>query len=136
MGYTTKFRGRFDLGVSLTVDQVNTLMKISNEDDSVDMSGAPDSYCQWAPSKDGRGIEWDGGEKFYDYVAWLQFVIDRFLKPWGHFLNGRVAWQGEEPEDQGVIHVRNNQVQAIKNVITKPDPAWKIEQPEPKWGGE
>jgi len=29
----------------------------------------PGLWCQWIPSDDGTAIEWDGGEKFYEYVA-------------------------------------------------------------------
>lgn len=134
MGYTTRFTGRFELAGAFTVDQVVALEDFA-ETDHRNEEGAPDAYCQWIPSKDGRGLEWDGGEKFYAYVEWLVFLIDRFIKPWGHFLNGRVEWQGEDGKDQGVIHVRNNQVQAITNVVTAPDPTWKVEKPEPKWEG-
>jgi hypothetical protein len=49
-------------------------------------------------------------------------------------LSGRVEWQGEEGDDQGVIHVRDNVVRAMKNVIVKPDPF--IEKPEPDFSGE
>ena len=30
----------------------------------------PGLWCQWIPSEDSKSIEWDGGEKFYDY-DWL-----------------------------------------------------------------
>lgn len=31
-------------------------------------SSQPGLWCQWVPSEDGKGIEWDGGEKFYAYT--------------------------------------------------------------------
>ena len=55
-----------------------------------------------------EGIQWSGAEKFYDYVEWLQYLIDNFLKPWGYVLNGEVNWQGEREEDIGTILVASN----------------------------
>lgn len=72
--------------------------------------GQPGLWCKWCPSADGQGVEWDGGEKFYAYVEWLQYLIEHFLKPWGHVLNGEVTWAGEEPGDLGRIVVTDNVV--------------------------
>ncbi len=73
----------------------------------------PGLWCHWEPNDDRGTIRWDGGEKFYDYVAWLQYLIERFLGPWGYFLDGTVKWQGEDPSDQGVIRARINVLEAI-----------------------
>ena len=70
-------------------------------------SGQPGLWCKWRPTED-HCIEWDGVEKFYDYVQWLVYLIDHFLEPWGYVLNGRVAWQGEDEEDRGTIVVVDN----------------------------
>jgi uncharacterized protein (TIGR02996 family) len=72
----------------------------------------PGLWCQWRPSEDGTAIVWDGGEKFYDYVEWLEYLILHFLNPWAYVLNGKVRWQGEVNEDRGVITVINNRVLA------------------------
>ncbi|MEG3844580.1 hypothetical protein QT986_30660, partial [Microcoleus sp. herbarium14] len=45
-----------------------------------------------------------------DYVEWLQYLIDNFLKPWGYVLRGEVNWQGEREEDAGMIWVENNTI--------------------------
>ncbi len=71
----------------------------------------PGLWCGWQPNEAGTAIVWDGGEKFYDYVEWLEYLIERFLEPWGYVLNGRMDWQGEEDDDRGVILVRENQVE-------------------------
>lgn len=73
-------------------------------------AGQPGLWCQWTPTEDGEAIVWDGGEKFYDYVEWLQYLIAHFLKPWGYVLNGKVEWEGEERSDFGVICVEANEV--------------------------
>ena len=68
----------------------------------------PGLWCQWVPSEDGAFLAWDFGEKFYEYDAWLRYLIEHFLKPWGRTLNGEVMWQGEDPSDRGLLRVKNN----------------------------
>lgn len=70
----------------------------------------PGLWCQWVPTEDGNEIEWDGGEKFYDYVEWLEYLIEKILAPRGYTLNGTVFWQGEEDSDRGKIVATNNVV--------------------------
>jgi hypothetical protein len=73
-------------------------------------STQPGLWCQWVPNKEGTFLEWNGGEKFYEYVAWLEYIIDKILAPKGYVLNGDCAWQGEESDDKGIIRVKNNVV--------------------------
>ena len=101
------------------------------EDDAPDIldynsppSDQPGLWCQWVPSDDGATIVWDEGEKFYNYVPWIEYLIEHFLAPWGVRLSGRVAWQGEDNDDRGTIHVKDNHVQAIEDQITAPEPEW------------
>ena len=70
--------------------------------------GQPGLWCQWEPTEDDQGIQWNGAEKFYDYVPWLQYLVDHFLRPWGLSLSGEVSWQGEDSSDFGKIVVENN----------------------------
>ncbi|MAH47425.1 hypothetical protein CMI37_16495 [Candidatus Pacearchaeota archaeon] len=72
--------------------------------------GQPGLWCQWVPNEEGTEIRWDGGEKFYSYVEWLEYLITHFLTPWGYVLNGKVEWLGEERSDIGRIVVENNEV--------------------------
>ncbi|MFA5234770.1 MAG: hypothetical protein WC390_10255 [Sulfurimonas sp.] len=74
-------------------------------------SDQPGLWCQWIPNDDGTVIEWDGTEKFHNYVEWLKYLIKHFIEPWGYVLNGEVEWQGEERSDIGKIIVKNNDVQ-------------------------
>ena len=62
------------------------------------------------PTADGKAIEWDYGEKFYDYIEWLGWIIEKLLKPADLILNGEVEWNGEEPSDVGKIIVKDNVV--------------------------
>ena len=70
----------------------------------------PSLWCRWQPADDGESIEWDGGEKFYCYVEWLQYILKKVLKPKGYILNGEVSWQGEDRSDCGLIIVRDNEI--------------------------
>lgn len=85
--------------------------------DIIDVSqppkGQPNLWCHWIPSEDGTAIEWDYGERFYDYTDWIAYLIHHFLEPWGYVVNGEVEWQGEDPDDIGKIVVKNNMVSAL-----------------------
>lgn len=70
----------------------------------------PGLWCKWEPNDDGTAIRWNGVEKFYNYIDWLQYLITNFLKPWGYELNGEVTWQGEDPTDSGTITVKQNKI--------------------------
>lgn len=73
-------------------------------------STQPSLWCQWTPTQDGMGIEWDGGEKFYSYTEWLVYLIHKVLAPNGYVLNGVVEYSGEEMGDVGEIVVVDNRV--------------------------
>lgn len=88
--------------------------------DVPDHETQPGYWCQWVPTPSGDGIEWDGGEKFYEYVAWIEYLIRHFLQPWGYVVNGQVSWSGEEDDDIGVIDIKNNVVRAGAATIVYP----------------
>jgi hypothetical protein len=76
--------------------------------------GQPGLWCQWTvPDKYTAAIIWDGGEKFYNYLQWLEYLLAHFLGPWGYIVNGEVAWQGESKTDRGTIMVVENVVKAV-----------------------
>lgn len=79
--------------------------------------GQPGLWCQWVPNEEGTAIQWNGGEKFYDYVKWMEYIIQNFLKPWGYVANGEIKWRGEERSDIGVLVVKDNVVTAHKGVL-------------------
>lgn len=77
----------------------------------------PCVWCQWVPNEQGTAIQWDGGEKFYDYVLWIEYLIDNFMVLWGYKLNGRVTWEGQERNDIGEILVVDNTVTVNKPAV-------------------
>ena len=85
--------------------------------------GQPGLWCQWNPSEDGTEIAWDGSEKFYNYIEWIQYLIATFLAPWGYKVNGEVVWQGEDTGDVGVIEIVDNEVYVHEKVVEVPEKA-------------
>ena len=84
----------------------------------------PGLWCQWVirEVEDKKQIlEWDGGEKFYNYVEWLKYLINHFFEVWGVKLNGEIKWEGEDSNDMGLIIVTDNIVKVKIAKITFED---------------
>jgi hypothetical protein len=77
----------------------------------------PGLWLQWRPTEDGWYLEWDGGEKFYNYVEWLRYLIEKILSPRGYVLNGEIEWFGEDLDDRGKIAVKDNTITTFKGEI-------------------
>jgi len=76
-----------------------------------DTKGAvPGLWCGWCIENNGSELMWDGGEKFYNYVEWLNYIFTHFFKPWGIKAKGEIHWYGEDRTDMGKIKVRDNEV--------------------------
>lgn len=80
-------------------------------------STQPGLWCQWRPTDDGLSLEWDGNEKFYNYVEWLQYLVDKVFTPRGYTLSGEVEFQGEERGDTGKIVMDGNKVKVLTGKI-------------------
>jgi hypothetical protein len=76
----------------------------------------PSLWCQWILDYDGS-LVWDGNEKFYHYIDWLEYMITNFFNPWGIMLNGEIQWEGESSDDIGKIVVKDNVVTVKKGTI-------------------
>ena len=72
----------------------------------------PGLWCQWIIN-DRNELVWDEGEKFYNYVEWLRYLIKHFFEPLGYELNGTVDYEGEDPDDFGRIVVSDNFVKIV-----------------------
>ncbi len=116
MGLNTDFFGKFLLDRPLSAEHRAVLEEFAGEEHEEENGKAggegkpPTVYCQWIPTEDGTGLEWDGAEKFYFYGEWLEYLIARFLKPWGYTLSGSVRYVGKTEGVIGVISVQNNTV--------------------------
>jgi uncharacterized protein (TIGR02996 family) len=74
----------------------------------------PGLWCQWTIGEDNMSLLWDGGEKFYSYVDWLNYLIRHFFNAWGVKLTGCITWQGEDEDDIGTIFCVDNRVVKLK----------------------
>lgn len=132
MGYNTDFYGQLSISPSLTLEQKTTIQCFNDKRHSLFsdrpttreesnqyntlVPGVPGYWCQWTTDARGEHLEWDGGEKFYHYREWLQYLIDNFFTPWGCLLNGEIMWDGEEIMDIGKLIVRDN-VLSVRGVV-------------------
>jgi len=107
MGYTTEFEGQFTFTSPLPPEVATRIKAVHDSEDEPD---SPGGYCQWELTGDGTGLRWDGGEKFYDYDDWLQWIVDTILAPAGVGLSGSVQYQGESIGDFGVLTVVDGKV--------------------------
>ena len=138
MGYTTDFEGKFTINKPVDTKTAKLMRGIAAtrrmkraglpeeygidgefyiKDDEVKVvdcneppSTQPGLWCQWELQEDNQTIQWDGNEKFYDYVEWLEYIIKKILAPKGYILNGKVYWSGEEVRDHGTITVQDNKI--------------------------
>lgn len=160
MGYTTEFSGRIHIEPLLSQDEIKYLLLFANtrrmrceqgpyyvarggfagQDNGPDVldyneppHGQPSLWCQWVPTEDGSGLEWNEMEKFYFAFEWMQYLVEHFLKPnalarqaapqefaflQGHEMNGLIQAQGEEPEDQWTLFVSQNRVGMVDGHVT------------------
>lgn len=116
MGLRTNFYGRFNRDRPLTPEHKAILEEFADtehEDDQgrVGLDGKPPTlYCQCVPTEDGVGLEWARAEKFYYYGPWLEYLISRFLKPWGYTLSGMVRYEGVTEGVEGAISAESDRV--------------------------
>ncbi len=125
MGYTTNFKGKFKLNKTLSLEDYRWLANFAEE--RHEDPKYPGIWCQWVPSEDGNYIQWDEGEKFYEYTEWLQWLIANFFQPKGYTLEGVVDWEGEEQGDVGKIIVKDNKVATQDMVLVTRCPHCKKE---------
>ena len=120
MGYTTDFDGQFEFNRKLTkkeLQAMETLYETRHEDGYKEK---PSIWLQWIVvdgfDNDNHWLVWDGNEKFYNYIEWLEYLIKYFFKPNNLSITGRVRWRGEEFDDMGTINVEDNEVEVLEFV--------------------
>lgn len=73
-------------------------------------STQPGLWCQWVITEDGKYIEWDGGEKFYESAEWMEYIIENFIGS-EYSCNGEITAQGEDNDDHWRLVVNDNFVE-------------------------
>lgn len=129
MGYTTTFKGQFKLDRQLSPEHAAELIALNEYEAPKPRTlgggfsrqkgpeGQPEWVpCDWTPTRTLDGIHWNGAEKFYDWEAWLRWIVEKRLTPWGYTLTGSVRWRGEDSTDSGTLSVVDGKVIAAKDV--------------------
>ena len=92
-------------------------------------TGQPGLWCNWEVTEEGKYIQWNDMEKFYNDAEWMSYIIQHFLKPdaiakkelpflqCNHTLNGKIFCQGEDYDDTSFIIVEDNNVSRRKAII-------------------
>jgi hypothetical protein len=75
-------------------------------------------------SEDREFILPDQDESRHGFRLWLKLVVEHYLAPRGYVLNGEVTWEGEDRDDSGTIFVKDNQVEAVDDLIFNAGPSW------------
>ena len=63
-------------------------------------------------------------ESRHGFRMWLRLLIEHYLAPRGYVLEGEVTWEGEDRDDCGTIFVKDNQVEAVDDLIFNAGPSW------------
>lgn len=109
-------QGAFFVGFDSDLDALSRLAGVA--DINAPAKGVPGLKCMWCPSFDGTALVWDGNDNFYDYVEWLDYLIETFFDAWGYKLNGQVFWDGQDTMDLGRLVVTNNSIDVQHGVVT------------------
>lgn len=114
MGYTTKFKGTLQIEPQPSqelIETINSFSKVRHDEEYF-----PGIWCQWIIDEDGQ-LCWNGGEKFYKYSEWLEYLIENFFVPNNYVINGRIYFRGERFEDMGIIYVEENRVKVLSDLL-------------------
>jgi hypothetical protein len=109
MGYTTEFEGSFRLSRELNDEEARWLDDLMHGE----LPGIRGYSCDWELNDDLRSITWNGMEKFYDYVEWMQHIVDSLKSEFDVDVTGTVYYWGESHDDHGVLKVVDGKVLQI-----------------------
>lgn len=116
MGFSTIYLRPFQFDRPLDVEHAEELVEFNeteHEGENGEPGGdgmPPNYYCQWVPTEDRQGLEWDRAEKFYHGKEWLEYLIAEFIQPWGYTLNGESPWYIDDFQEAGILKVTDNVV--------------------------
>ena len=79
----------------------------------------PGLWCEWIPSKDGTALLGPDEEaKFYGCYAWLHYLVNNFLEPWGYTITGEVVREGEDSWDIEKYIAKDNKLSRKQGKVT------------------
>lgn len=113
MGYTTNFDGQFEFNRQLNKKEKEAMELLYETRHEDGYKSKPSIWLQWVVEsyQDTDYLVWDGSEKFYNYIEWLEYLIQYFFKPNKLSISGMVRWRGEEFDDMGTIIIEDNEIE-------------------------
>ena len=68
----------------------------------------PSLWLGWEINDKGN-LAWNG-EKFHEYILWLEWLVKHVFEPVGAKLNGEIRWRGDNMGDEGILVMTNNKL--------------------------
>jgi hypothetical protein len=75
-------------------------------------------------SEDRKCLLPEEGESRHGIRLWLKLLVQHLFVPLGYTLNGEVLWEGEDHDDSGSIFIKDNQIEAVDDLIFNAGPSW------------
>lgn len=111
------------IGLNLGVD-AEYFVDVEDEDQSIvnlnlPPGNQPSLWCKWRVNDKGDHLEHTGGEKFEQYVEWLDYLVEHFFSLWGIKVNGSVKYEGDALLDAGIIEIIDNRIEVRPNIYPR-----------------
>lgn len=92
----------------------------------------PSLYTYWRLEEGPEEHYLSGPEdsaKFYEYVEWLTYLLEKFFIPWGYQLTGDVEWRGEDDDDAGQLELVENKLTVCSAQRTyRAERVWSVDE--------
>ena len=133
-GRTTAAQGTTNAGQPVAAASVGGgLVGVNAFTTLTPLDGSPYPHLDWTPCVDGCCLTWDSRtEKSRMAEAWLQYLIDHFLRPgalartshrpdfapftFDHVLNGTIAAERDDTRELWVIQCSDNEISTVQLV--------------------
>jgi hypothetical protein len=71
----------------------------------------PSTFCLWDYDPSDRSLVWQQDDEYDCYcVEWIQYIVNRILKPRGFALDGFLIWKEEGIAGRGKIAISDNEI--------------------------
>ena len=136
MGYSVYYHGEISITPPLSEDHAAIVLAVSNQEETdatraifAAIAASPESDLPaygglFTISEDRALIVPEEDESRHGLRLCLLQLIEHFFKPSGYVLNGEISWDGDEPDDRGWIFVKENQIEAVDDLIVNAGPSW------------
>ncbi len=137
MGYPVYYNGELQVSPPLTEEDATVLLAVANLKQTEEaravlaaIKAGPEPDLPYHTgllevSDDRACIVPEDDESRHGLRMWLLVLIEHFLGPRGYVLNGEIWWTADDDSgDRGCIYVKDNQVEAVDDLILNPGPSW------------